>query len=1075
MKRILAIVIFLVFGVFPAAIHAGTVNYTVDGTTDFSNPERGWYVTMYCYGNGISQNNNFSNANWQGQVTGSGNVTGDTNQVVVKRIYDLGGIYGGTDYATSGQPIDATWLNNLTNDLNTARSLGVKLILRFDYNEGVGTGNSGNSGGQDASLSVIQGHIGQIFPILAANEDVIAYIEAGFIGQWGEWHDSTNGLTNSGNTNSTSSEGSVLSDELADLPSDRMIAVRYPGYTVELYNTLPVSPAGANITVANAFNGSDYSRLGTHDDCFESDQYDSGTYEKGSNLGWSVAQFKSFLDQQNYSVQEGGETCGVDSGNVYSPCANSVTDLTNEHWSAMHCEWDPSNIDEWKSGGCLPTINTGLGYRYALTQSVVPASVNTGATLNLSLTVENNGWANCYNQRGMEVILRPLGDSGFTGAVAIPVAENTANNTDPRFWQPGHSYTASISVTVPLSVAAGSYDVLLNLPDGHSSLYNSASNPAAYINYALRLADTGVWESADGYNNLSQTLSVVTCAGCTPTLTPTVSATPTATTVPPCSSSPSLVGTAVISQTGTEATSWTVAYTAGSGSDTMLVANVELFNATGAKVGSISYNGTPLLKAVAAASDTGGPGGTDMETWYLMSPSTSAGAGLVILPAAGAYADYEVAVMTFSGTAGIGTSIAQDAINNVSTYSTSITPSGNNSLLESFLENGGQTVSSGTPALTTIYSDSTYDAQAILGTTSAGPATGGGPYGLTYNFGGAVNPGALQLVEILGASCGSPTDTPQQSPTESPSQSPSLTATRSATATATISPSATPSPSPSVSRSATPSRTASLSPTLSPSRTMSGTASATASESPSETLTPFLSPTPSSSATPKLSATDSPTPTPSPSQSPSATASASASPSPSGTPTPSATGSPSASATASPYESPTSSFTPTPYFSPTASPTPTSSASVSPSASPSATPSVSPSRSPSPSATPPFSPTPTASVTLTATESATAAPQAPGQGPNAILATASVPDPNPVALKVLLAGDADSVTMEIYTTALVRVGTGSIGASQAGWVNLPLPYAFVARAANGLYYYRIISRRGSSGSKPAVGKFLILH
>jgi len=828
MKRILPIVIFVFFAYLPAAMRAGTVNYTVDGTTDFTNPERGWYVTMYNYGNGISQNNNFSYANWQGQVTGGGNATGDTNQVVVKRIYDLGGIYGGTDYATSGQPIDATWLTNLTNDLNTARSLGVKLILRFDYNEN-NSGNSGNDGGQDATEAVIQGHINQIFPILAANEDVIAYIEAGFIGQWGEWHDSTNGLTNAGNTDSTGSELTILNDELTALPTDRMIAVRYPGYTVEMYNTLPVTPAGANITAANAFNGSNYSRLGTHDDCFESDQYDSGTYAKGSNLGWSVAQFKLFLDQQNYSVQEGGETCGVDSGNVYSPCANSVADLTNEHWSAMHCEWDPSNIDEWKSGGCLPTISTGLGYRYALTQSVVPASVNTGATLNLSLSVENNGWANCYNQRGMEVILRPVGDSGFTGAIAIPVSENTANNTDPRFWQPGHAYTVDVSVTLPLSVAAGSYEVLLNLPDGHSSLYNSASNPAAYINYAMRLADTGVWESSDGYNNLGQTISVVACSGCTPTQTPTVTATPTATTVPPCSSSPSLVGTAVTSQTGTEATSWTVAYTAGAGSDTMLLANVELFNATGAKVGTISYNGTPLLKAVAAASDTGGAGGTDMETWYLMNPSSSAGAGLVIVPSGGAFADYEVAVMTFSGTAGIGTNIAQDAINDVSTYSTSITPAGNNSLLESFLENGGQTVSSGTPALTTIYSDMLYDAQAILGTTSAGPATGGSPYGLTYNFGGAVNPGDLQLVEILGASCGSPTATPQQSRTDSPSPSPSRTIIRSATPTITVSPSLTPSPTPSVSASATGSRTLTASPTASASWTMTATASASPS------------------------------------------------------------------------------------------------------------------------------------------------------------------------------------------------------------------------------------------------------
>lgn len=74
-----------------------------------------------------------------------------------------------------------------------------------------------------------------------------------------------------------------------------------------------------------------------------------------------------------------------------------------------------------------------------------------------------------------------------------------------------------------------------------------------------------------------------------------------------------------------------------------------------------------------------------------------------------------------------------------------------------------------------------------------------------------------------------------------------------------------------------------------------------------------------------------------------------------------------------------------------------------------------------------------------------------------------------------MAGEADSVTAEIYTLSLVRVATASVGQSEAGWISLPLPQAFLEKAANGLYYYRIIGRRGSNFSKPAVGKFLILH
>ena len=175
-------------------------------------------------------------------------------------------------------------LNDISNDFAAARSLQIKLVPRFAYNW-VGQNGSGSA---DAPQAVIVNHISQLAPILAANEDVIAYLEAGFIGQWGEWHDSTNGLTTAGNNNATAAMSAILNAELAALPADRMIAVRYPGYTLQIFGTT------APISVANAYDGSNYSRIGVHDDCFEVDAYDAGTYQKGATLGWSNTQFKSF-------------------------------------------------------------------------------------------------------------------------------------------------------------------------------------------------------------------------------------------------------------------------------------------------------------------------------------------------------------------------------------------------------------------------------------------------------------------------------------------------------------------------------------------------------------------------------------------------------------------------------------------------------------------------------------------------------------------------------------------------------------------------------------------------------------
>ena len=48
------------------------------------------------------------------------------------------------------------------------------------------------------------------------------------------------------------------------------------------------------------------------------------------------------------------------------------------HWSMLNSQYDSANLNEWSSGGCLGTIKTGLGYRFRLAQSTVPASATLG-------------------------------------------------------------------------------------------------------------------------------------------------------------------------------------------------------------------------------------------------------------------------------------------------------------------------------------------------------------------------------------------------------------------------------------------------------------------------------------------------------------------------------------------------------------------------------------------------------------------------------------------------------------------------------------------------------------------------
>ena len=76
--------------------------------------------------------------------------------------------------------ISSTFLSSIQNDLNLIRMAGLKAIIRFTYSDSTDQP-------KDASKTQILEHINQLKGILVQNVDIIAFVQAGFIGTWGEW------------------------------------------------------------------------------------------------------------------------------------------------------------------------------------------------------------------------------------------------------------------------------------------------------------------------------------------------------------------------------------------------------------------------------------------------------------------------------------------------------------------------------------------------------------------------------------------------------------------------------------------------------------------------------------------------------------------------------------------------------------------------------------------------------------------------------------------------------------------------------------------------------------------------
>jgi hypothetical protein len=354
------------------------------------------------------------------------------------------------------------YLNVLPAHFQLARDAGIKLIVRFSYNDGPSHPNTE----PDAPLEQVLRHIEQLAPILEANQDVIVWFEAGFIGAWGEWHSSTNGLD-------TPENRAIIRDALfAHFPQDRFILFRYPGDFTAWYPQ--------PLTEAQAFTQTSQARTGHHNDCFLANEQDAGTF-----LDWDgnlrIDEWQCYTSQMTRFVPMSGETC--EPNPPRSDCETALQELEMLHWTAQNEAWHPDIVQAWKDQGCYAEIRNRLGYRLSLLETVTSPTVRQGSEFQLQVQIENTGFASPMLLRPVYLVL-----AGRDGISSYPIL------VDPRRWEPGkHTFTASIAL--PASLPAGEYRLALWLPDPSGTLRDDPR-------YAIRFANENTWDAEHGWNVL---------------------------------------------------------------------------------------------------------------------------------------------------------------------------------------------------------------------------------------------------------------------------------------------------------------------------------------------------------------------------------------------------------------------------------------------------------------------------------------------------------------------------------------------------------------------------------------------
>ncbi|MCB0284711.1 MAG: DUF4832 domain-containing protein [Calditrichaeota bacterium] len=432
-----------------------TINVTFEESSeDFANPERGFF-----HARELTKPQNFD-------------IRGENLTLIYGRI-------SADDFRD--KPFSDAFLQAIQTGFDEARKQGIKVNPRVAYNSGPHPGCVAKYG-DDAPKDIVLTHIAQLKPLWHKNKDVINLIDAGFIGGWGEWHNSAHGL------DSLHNRREILFAILDALPKDRMVVQRTPHYKRAIFTGSEID-GDSIITKERAFDGSYLSRVGHLNDCFLSSENDVGTYAF-IDQGWTVEKELEYIGTESRYVPFGGETCSMDER---GKCSNAVREMEKLHINYLNLDYNPNVLNRWKEENCFEQIRRRLGYRFVLKSALIPEYINQGSSMKLTVELENKGFGELFNPRNVEIVI--INNKTKSEQVAII-------SDDPRFWSAGEPTTVNVELSIPNTLPVGMYSLGIRLPDSAPSIHNDPR-------YSIRFANSNCWDDKTGTNILTNKLQVL--------------------------------------------------------------------------------------------------------------------------------------------------------------------------------------------------------------------------------------------------------------------------------------------------------------------------------------------------------------------------------------------------------------------------------------------------------------------------------------------------------------------------------------------------------------------------------------
>ena len=293
-------------------------------------------------------------------------------------------------------PLSESMLNDMDERLEAYAGTGMRLLLRFTYNFGpIGPG------AMDTPIEVISENIDQVAPIVLRHKDLVFALEAGFIGTWGEWHDSTSG------NDTAAAHQIVLDKERSYFSGSFPILVRDAGDLVEYTGTLEPQPG-----------------LGMHDDFYASNATDAATWVPCSSRsgfcvpGYTTEQLQTYGSNVSTQSMFAGEF-----GQVYPPLQScSALDQYSYIYHPQSITLHPGAAvgAELQTEGCVQSFYNKVGTRIVLQNANIIGDATPGGKLYVAATMINQGYGRVIRRRPVRLVLLQNGQE--VAKIGIPTA-----------------------------------------------------------------------------------------------------------------------------------------------------------------------------------------------------------------------------------------------------------------------------------------------------------------------------------------------------------------------------------------------------------------------------------------------------------------------------------------------------------------------------------------------------------------------------------------------------------------------------------------------------------------------------